>query len=169
MDIQRLLDQLSYELQQRDLPAAYIARYVDELREHITDLIEERKSNMSKDALTDAEVVAQIGAPVSLADAASVEFSRRSFFGRHPIATFLLAPIPLAVFAWVATFATMFSCGAGVVLLAQSLGMASSNDSVASWSPAAILAILTVFSLGVVGPPAALTMFLCRLAHRNGL
>ena len=123
---------------------------------------------MSKDALSDSDVIARIGAPATLADAARIEFDRRSFCGRHPIVTFLLAPIPLALFAWVATFATMFGCTAGAVMVAERLGVAPSSESLASWPNAAILATI-LFSLGVIGPPAALTVFLCRLARRNRL
>lgn len=169
MDIQQLLERLPEELRQRGLPDAYIARYVAELREHISDLIEERKLNMSKDAQTDAEIAARIGTPVTLAKAASVEFTRRSFCGRHPIVTFLIAPVPLAVFAWIVTFATMFGCTAGAMMFAERLGAAPSADSLAGWPTAAILGLTILFWLGVVGPPAMLTMLLCRLAHRNGL
>jgi hypothetical protein len=168
MEVQRLLDQLRHELRQRGLPEGYIARYIDELREHITDLIEERTSTMSKDARTDAEVVTRIGDPGMLADVASVEFTRRSFFGRHPILTFLVAPMPLAVLAWAATFATLFGCATGVVMCAEWLGKMPPSNVVGSWPAATTLAAI-LFYLGVVGPPAVLNVLLCRLADRNGL
>ena len=167
MDSQQLLDRLPYELRRKGLPASYIARYINELRERIIDLKEERARTMSKEALNDAEIVARIGSPDTLADAASLEFTRRSFSGRHPIFTFLVVPMPLAIVAWVATFAVIFGCGAGAMKLDEWLGAAPMADDTFSWPVLAIL--VTIFWLGVIGPPAALTMCLCRLARRNGL
>jgi hypothetical protein len=169
MDIQQLLDSVSRQSRRRGLPEDFIARYVEELREHITDLIEERNSTMSKDARTESEVIARIGPPDVLVEAASHEFARRSFFGRHPILTFLVAPIPLAVFAWVATFAALFGCGAGIAMLAEQLWAGRSTDFISTAPTALNIAFAVIFWLGVVLPPAVLTAFICRLARRNGL
>lgn len=185
MDSQPWLDQLASELRRRGLPPAYIARYIAELNDHITDLIEERRCAMSKDALRNetsgnqvaendaadwAQVAARIGEPATLAAAASAEFARRSFFGRHPIATFLVAPLPLAVLAWAATFAGMYACMSGAAAVLEWFGVDTElGDTVASWPTAAVVATPLLVWLGVLAPPAALTALLCRLGRRSGL
>ncbi len=180
MDIQQPLDRLAQELKRRGLPQEYVARYVDELNDHIIDLIEERRSGMSKDAPnSDAlntkptdwnEIAARIGDPATLAEAASVEFSRRTFCGRHPVLMFLLAPLPLAVLAWAAMFAASFGLMAGIVAIAQWLGGdADMGVTVARWPTGVVWMFATLFVLSATAPPAALTVLLCRLANRSGL
>jgi hypothetical protein len=85
-------DRLHEELRKRGLPRAYAARLIEELSDHVTDLEQENPS-------MDAQMLVEekLGSPESLAEAAASELTGRTFAGRHPMLTFLVAPIPAAM------------------------------------------------------------------------
>jgi hypothetical protein len=100
------------------LPRAYIERLIAELDDHLADLQEDllhqshqegqshqertrdmnaaRKPDCNTDGLQD-----RIGQPTQLAIFAAEQYRARSFWGRHPVFTFLIAPLPM--FALLAT------------------------------------------------------------------
>jgi hypothetical protein len=82
-------DGLRHELRKRGLPPTYSARLIEELTDHFTDL---QKENLSMEAQTPVEE--QLGSPELLARAAEREFVGQTFAGRHPLAAFVMAPIP---------------------------------------------------------------------------
>jgi uncharacterized membrane protein len=85
-------DGLRHELRKRGLPPTYSARLIEELTDHFTDL---QKENLSMEAQTPVEE--QLGSPELLARAAEKEFVGQTFAGRHPLAAFVMAPIPAIV------------------------------------------------------------------------
>ena len=98
-------DRLREELRKRNLPPAYAARLIEELADHVTDLEQE---NPNKDAQMLVEE--KLGSPESLAEAAAVELAGRMFAGRHPVLTFLVAPIPATVLTLAAVLLVCLAC-----------------------------------------------------------
>ena len=64
---------------------------MEELADHCDDLSQETTS-MDANSLS-----ARLGMPEELADRAGEELRRRTFAGRHPLLTFVLAPLPAAI------------------------------------------------------------------------
>ncbi|MBX7072018.1 MAG: hypothetical protein K1X71_02630 [Pirellulales bacterium] len=159
MDSQQLLDELTKDLQRRGLPPAYIDRLTDELADHIEDLIRNRNTPMSKDAHNQRIVLGQIGSCDELATAAAGEFRRRSFFGRHPILTFVVAPIPILMVAWIAFFLVAFAIAA-MLPIALGDNYRFNGRSATEW-PAALMytAWSLLFASGVVPPAVAVLLF----------
>lgn len=160
MDNRQLLEQLAREMRRRGLPASYIQRYVDELGDHIHDSVEERTHAMSKDAHGSTDLSARIGDPIRLAEVAAAEYRKANFWGRHPILTFLLAPIPLVVVVWIAMFA------AGMLTM---YGRNEGGDGADSWPIPLIWTSIVWFRVASVIPPALVALLLCYLARRGGL
>lgn len=168
MDDQQLLDQLTKNLQRRGLPQAYIDRLTDELADHIEDLIESRSIPMSKDAHNQRMVLGQIGSCDELATAAAGEFRRRSFFGRHPILTFVVAPIPTVMLVWVAfVFAAL--------AFTASLPLAFGNEyrfggrSAMEWPAVLMYTAWTLIFAGGIVPPTVAVLLFARLARRANI
>src|SRR6185436_5764159 len=96
-------DELRSELRRQKLPRAYIARLLAELDDHYEDLLEERSTSMGAARKLQVPQYGQddlqqrLGQPAQLALFAAEQYHARSFWGRHPIVTFLLAPMPLFV------------------------------------------------------------------------
>jgi MFS family permease len=168
--------ELRTELERRGLPPAYIARYLAELDDHFTDLLQERNLDMStarKPDLSVNDLHDRLGHPTQLANCAAEQYHARSFFGRHPILTFLFGPLPLLVMMWVAVWLSAIALalvivGIGYVMEhAAGIPVLSMDSGGHPWLQAVIL---TIFSgLILVLPPLVAAWLLCRLAARNAL
>jgi hypothetical protein len=88
MSEQNWLKQVAQSLRHRGLSPRYIRRFTDELADHYQDLFMETRS-------MDAKLLSErLGAPAELADRAVHEMRGRSYAGRHPLITFIAAPLP---------------------------------------------------------------------------
>lgn len=99
-------ERVRHELQRQGLPPAYVARLVEELSDHATDLFKE-DSSMDTEQILDA----RLGSPTELASLASSQFQHRSFAGRHPWLTFVAAPVAVVAASLVATFLLLAAVG----------------------------------------------------------
>ena len=79
-------DQLRQRLLRYGLPPVYVKRLMEELSDHLQDVMEE-------DMSTEANVYSRLGEPEQVAKAAVTAYRRRSFIGRHPTASFLVFAI----------------------------------------------------------------------------
>jgi hypothetical protein len=184
MESQQAREQLIAELKRQGLPPAYIQRLVEELDDHLTDLQDERtramntsddKTATAANADYNAATVGRagepetadilnlqhrLGDPAQLAAFAAKQYRNRSFLGRHPILTFLIAPLPLVIVGLIMVCATIY-------LLSHAFGYLfpkfDPDDSTVTY--AFIGALL--FWLVLVVPPLTTAAFLCRLARRN--
>lgn len=96
-------DRLHVELRRQRLPAAYIARFLEELSDHSTDI-------MTEDASMEADQIAdtRLGCPKQLAALAKSEFQRRTFAGRYPLVTFVAGPVLTMIGTLVLVFLVLF-------------------------------------------------------------
>ena len=169
-------EELRSELKRRGLPRAYIARLLAELDDHYTDLVEERNSRMGaarKLNLESDDSQQRLGEPTQLAIFAADQYHARSFFGRHPVLTFLIGPLPLLWFG-------LFVCGIGFYAIGLVMqGIDIVWTALFKWSflsipeenhPLVQAIGLAVMSWAALVIPSLLAgWILCRVAARNAL
>jgi len=159
------LEALSTELRRQRLPAAYSARLMEELAEHLVDVMEDTMSTGTANSGTRdyATLSRRMGAPADVAQEAAVEFRRRGFFGRHPLLTFVALPILAAPAVWIGALFALLGM-AGVWKLSVNQGWASPE-----LSAAGIGALKFVCMLIMVAPVVGCAWAFGRVAVRNGL
>ncbi len=146
MSARNWLEELRAELALRKLPAAYVARLVDELSDHVTDFLEDQ---MSTDALPSGSVFDRLGAPQDVAGTAVSEFRRRTFSGRHPLLMFVAVPIVVLCVGFVASMFGVIGAG----WLWKWFDPAMSSERL---GPAAV-GVVRMLCIAVLVVPAALT------------
>jgi hypothetical protein len=149
------LDDVVVRMAGRGLPPAYVARLTEELSDHLQDLMEE---NMSMES----EMVARLGRPEQVADAATVAYRQRSYLGRHPAAAFLVFAISPVV-SMVLLIALGGAAVAAVGILCRHLG---ANMNLAPDQVAAQLLCLATVLVTVVIPAVLASVLYCKLATR---
>ena len=157
------LEEVSRRLAESKLPRAYIRRFMDELTDHFHDFMED---NMNA-SLSTERIASRLGRPDELADAAVVTYKRRTFFGRHPMAKFLvfgvsplfamLAAFVAACFGVIALGSICEQCG---VRLADRAYLGGASPTTVTWT----LSVLTT-----IIPAALLTVAYCYYAKRSGV
>ncbi|HEX4415359.1 MAG TPA: hypothetical protein VH107_17125 [Lacipirellulaceae bacterium] len=167
-------DALLAELARRGLPPAYIERLLGELDDHYNDLLEERSSSMGAARKLDFEandLQECLGEPTQLAIFAAEQFRARSFWGRHPIVTFVLGPVPFLLACWIATLLGITWIGMGLVYVTEHwFGFSQANWGEPKdhlWSQAIMMVAVSWFV--IVIPPLSIAMLLCRTARRNAV
>src|SRR5262245_60525714 len=102
MSNHRMLEAVAGELRRQGLPSADIGRLFQELEDHVSDVLAEQGGSMDGQTLADEQIESRLGRPEVLVAAALANRRQASVFGRHPIVSFVVAPIPLAILSWVA-------------------------------------------------------------------
>jgi hypothetical protein len=167
--------ELRRELRRQRLPAAYIARLLSELDDHYTDLLEERSSSMGsarKLEFQSDDLEQRLGYPTQLAVFAAERYHARSFWGRHPVVTYVLGPLPLLIAMWVVYLASIQIPVYCVGTFGERMGWwTQAGSEVAAQNHLLVQAILlTIFTWGVlVLPPLGAALALCRVYRRNRL
>lgn len=168
--------ELHDELTRRGLPSAYIERLLSELDDHYVDLLAERSSPMSAARKLQFEESPaldpqqQLGEPAHLALFAAEQYHARSFWGRHPVVTFLLAPLPLLVLSFVAMGLGVTGAGKTIAYICEHwFGMSDSNTYPGDYLTAQAGMMVAVSWLLIVVPPLVVAWLLCRIAARNAL
>jgi hypothetical protein len=158
-----LLDSLRRELFARRLPASYVKRLMEEFEDHVTHLLQEHPG-------MDAAIIARrLGTPETLADNAEREYRRRTFAGRRPIWTFVIAPIPLTALLTVGWLLADYLTCCGVELVGQLAGMESIFEPPAGPVGAFRIVIYNFFGVSFCYLPAATAcLLLGRSAARAG-
>ena len=166
MGLSQPLVKLHAHLLGRGLPAAYVGRTVQELADHHADLVEGAACEQADGA---DQAWQKLGDVERLGDELVRKYRARSFAGRHPLLTFVAAPLPLVVTLWAATF---FAGWAAVFNVAELLGNAleqrAPTDWVAGTWPLPTWLVLTVHYAIEALPPAVCAWWFCRLASRSG-
>ena len=102
MDSRPWPDQLRHKLQMQNLPPAYIDRLVEELSDHLLDIQSETTSMDAQNAQS------HLGSTDQIAAAATREFRRRTFAGRHPWLTFVALPVAFVPLVFVSSILAVF-------------------------------------------------------------
>jgi hypothetical protein len=175
MDYRPQREALRAELQKRGLPRAYIQRLLEELDDHFSDLADdlistERNRDMSAARMPDFRVNdldERMGSPTELAIFAAEQYRARSFFGRHPVVTFLIAPLPmLALLAAAFYLLVALPIFATVYFAEHALGWTFAIEKY-PWFGCGVLAFFS--SDLVVLAPLTTVWLLSRVAGRNAL
>src|SRR5262249_41091525 len=101
MSNHRLLESVAAELRRRGVPRAEALRLLQELEDHVAELVAEQGGSMNESSQVSERIELRLGRPEVLVAAALANRRRASVFGRHPILTFVVAPIPVAILSWV--------------------------------------------------------------------
>jgi len=142
------LEEMGRRMVSRGLPAKYVRSFVEELKDHLSDLSEE--SSDSEPRLGDKNL---------LEHDAVASFRSRSLFGRRPLLGFLGVPVPLAIAVWVTFYAVAFL----IIRLAYGPLEAFPREELA-----ASTLLVTLYYLGKIVPPAITASQLGRFAQRSG-
>ncbi len=173
MENQPSNDELRAELVRRGLPRPYIERLLSELDDHFTDLIEERSSTMGaarKLQIESDKAQQRLGEPAQLALFAAEQYHARSFWGRHPVVTFVFGPLPMLVACWIATMLSITGIGMGLAYVCEhwfGLSQATWKPKDHLWAQAIVMVAVSWFV--IVFPPLAVAGLLCRVARRNAV
>ncbi|QJW99896.1 HAAS signaling domain-containing protein [Frigoriglobus tundricola] len=92
MDRRQWLERVANELAGRGVPAGVRARLMEELRDHLDDLMEG-----GVNVATESDVSRLMGTPEGLADASVGVTRPATWVRRHPLVVFGLAPVPVAI------------------------------------------------------------------------
>ncbi len=155
MPVPPSLKELRRDLLRRGLPASYVERVIGEWADHLEDL---SSAQFSKEAdMPMPSVSESFGTDTELAENAVLQYRSRTFAGRHPVWTFLVAPIPLLLLCWTGYY--------GVLAVLLSTTRDSFFD---RGSPAAHATYQLLFETTLLIPPVIATLVLVRLASRSG-
>jgi len=149
------LDDVQKRLLRQGLPPSYVQRFMEELTDHLDDL---KGENMEGDKSS------KLGDPEQVADNAVAAYRRRSSFGRHPVARFLVFGVspfvtPVALFV-------VSVCLIGLVAaLCERLGLLSNEGRLIPNGP--VEHLLSV-SFSVI-PAILTTVAYCKLAKWLGI
>ncbi len=163
-----LLETVAAGLRRQGLPAAEVGRLLQELEDHIADLFAEQGGRMDGQMPVQERIEARLGRPEVLVAAALANRRHASVFGRHPILSFVVAPIPVAILSWVGFLCVCFGL---LKILGGILGEAYAIEgrAVRDW-PAILVYALNALEMAVrFLPPAVAAALLCWCASRAGM
>ncbi len=164
-------DELRGELRCCGLPRAYIERLIAELDDHYTDLLEERNTHMgaARKLQHDDETLQQrLGKPAQLALFAAEQYRARRFWGRHPVLTFAIVPLPLFAACATSFALALVSVGYCIAYFAANvLGIEPAQPQNYPMLQGIMLGLTNWYI--VVLPPLAAAVLLCRVYRRSAL
>jgi hypothetical protein len=161
MDSQPQFERLRRELAHQGLPRRYVQRVMEEMQDHKEDILEETPAASVSCVVEDSPAWQRLGDPVQIAKAIAKEYRSRTFVGRHPILSFLAAPIPLSFVAWLG-WMVLFG------LLIASFGELEPDRGTLQWPLLFIWSVLTCYYGSLVLPSALAAGLCCRWAYRSG-
>ena len=179
------LDEVQRQLAENGLPPSYIRRFMDELADHLEDLKEEtmsKETNHFGSALphqrantspaeyggrNETSHLSQLGEPSEIANAATIAYRQRTFFGRHPIAKFLVFGVS-PVFAMILGFILVTTSFGIFELICQKCGIhLTHQDYLGGLDPSALNWGMSILS--TILPAGILTLLYCKWAKRSNL
>jgi hypothetical protein len=174
MQNQQLRENLAAELKRQKLPPSYVERLLAEWDDHLADLQDERNANMNTARTSESnpnelqtthiiDLQQRLGDPTQLATFAEQTYRRRSFLGRHPIFTFLFAPLPLLLLSWIAILSPFFMIG----FVLDSIGAQTGEPRDYPYLAALGIALWSWLIMAIA--PLTTMLWLCRIARRNAL
>jgi hypothetical protein len=160
MEAREPLETLRRDLLRRGLPAIYVGRAVQELADHHADVV-------ADDETADAAAAAwrQIGDVAHLGNELVHKYRQQTFAGRHPLLTFVIAPLPAVLLVWAATLAIGWHA---VFLIAPLVWSWQEGQTVSEMDPRMVWTLLTFHYASLIVPPAASALWFCRLTRKSG-
>jgi hypothetical protein len=168
MSKHRLLEKVAAGLRRRGLPRADIARLLEELNDHVTDILTEERSPMHESTKLNEKIETRVGRPELLVAAAVANRRHASFFGRHPVWSFIVAPIPLAVLAWFLFVFAFFGLLEGAAWLFGD-AFEIEGKAVRDWPTWLFYTVKAFEYVAPFLPSAVVAVFFCRCANRAGV
>jgi hypothetical protein len=168
MSHRRILDAVAAELRRHGLPSAEATRLLQELDDHMADLFTEQGGPMEERLEVNERIESRLGRPEALVAAALANRRQSSVFGRHPILSFVVAPIPLAVLSCVGFLFLSFG---SLKLAGCALGerYAIEGRAVRDW-PSVLVHVISAVEIGLrFVPPALAAALLCWCANRAAM
>jgi hypothetical protein len=154
------------DLIRRGLPVDYAERAAAEFTDHHRDLVEELQAAGWSDSQASTEASRRLGDLRALTKKTAREYQRRHWCARWPFLTFLLAPIPTVVAAWIATGYSIL----GVIKVLGLLGCAGVNEHTSDVSSPGVRIFLFSFVVWcLLAVPAIVSLGFARLARRAAL
>jgi hypothetical protein len=166
-------DELRNQLRRQGLPRAYVERLLGELDDHFNDLLEERNSSMGaarklqNEPSESSELQNRLGEPTQLALFAAEQYHGRTFWGRHPVITYLLVPLPLLIAMFAGYVVSLMSVGYCIGTVGEWITDWRINEFEHPYLQAVLFALLTWGTIVLV--PLASALVLCRVYRRNAL
>ena len=160
MEHQPWLDELRKELARRQLPPQYAKRLLAELSDHFNDF---KEDSMSTDATDFESVVHQLGSPHDIGAAATAQYRRQRFSGRHRFLVFAVLPIVSLPMLFLGL---MFGIGWLLYLLLPENALAAADGAEPDWLP---LVFQTIICAYIILPATGLSLMLCRTARKAAL
>jgi hypothetical protein len=173
MPNQQQREELRNELRLQGLPRAYVVRLLSELDDHFNDLLEERNSSMgaarklSCEPVESSELQQRLGEPTQLAVFAAEQYHSRTFWGRHPVITYLLGPLPLLVAMFTGYLASLICVAYCIGTVGEWVTDRRINEYEHPYLQAILFTLLTWGAIVIV--PLASALVLCRVYRRNAL
>lgn len=168
MSNRHVLEAVAAGLRRQGVSEAEAARLLEELADHVADLFAEQGETMNDSVQQDDRIASRLGRPDVLVAAALANRRPASVFARHPVLSFVVAPIPVAILSWVAF---LFLCFGALELAGWLLGDAYviEGRAVSDWPAGLVQAVnLLVVAIRFL-PPAAAAALLCWCARRAGV
>jgi hypothetical protein len=161
------LDLLTNQLLRQGLPRQYVRRVVQELVDHQQDIrAEGSRMQTSAGSSPPTGEADRLGDPQALVDAIVSTYRARTFWGRHPWLTFVIAPIPLVILSFI-----------GVILLTVlmeragdcfGIGLWPEKKVISEWPVVSVWCLLSFYYGLMFAPSVLASLSLCRLASRAG-
>jgi hypothetical protein len=162
MSNHRMLETVAAELRRCGLPSAEVARLLQELADHVADLLAEQGGLMNEAMQVNERIESRLGRPEDLVAAALANRRQTSVFGRHPILSFVMAPIPLAILSWAGFFLLWIG-------LVQATGWILGENALRDL-PALRDYLMMIMKVGMrFLAPAVAVVLLCWCAKRGGM
>jgi len=168
MSNRRLPETVAAELRRHGVPRPEAARLLEELEDHVADVLAEQGGSMSESVEIDDRILSRLGQPDVLVAAALANRRPASVFGRHPILSFVVAPIPVAILSLIA-FA--FAAFGTLELVGWVFGerYVIEGRAVRDWPVGLVYAVNSLAVAIRFVPPAAAAALLCWCARRGGV
>lgn len=117
----------------------------------------------------------RLGQPAQLALFAAEQYHARSFWGRHPLVTYVLAPLPLLVSCWIFFGLAFWAVTSAIAYTMSVIGehffgwteQTFANPGEYIWLQAMMIAFMCWYV--IVVPPLTAGWLLCRTYRRNAL
>jgi hypothetical protein len=156
------------ELRRHGVSAGEAARLLEELEDHVADLIAEQGGSMSESVQIDERIAARLGQPDVLVAAALANRRPAGVVGRHPVLSFVVAPIPLAILSW---YGFIFAGFGLLELVGWVFGDAYmiAGRAVRDWPAEVVYAVNGMAAASRFVPPAATVALLCWCGRRAGV